>query len=205
MEIEKVKLLFATTNPAKVKKYQKGLQEKGVEVFTINDLNFKLTIEENGKDVLENALIKAKTYYDKTKMPTIGMDNALWIQGLPKEKQPGTHVRRIGGKELTDDEMITYYTSLVKQNGGKLEAKWIYGIVIYDDKGAKYYSWEKEHFFLIDKPSDKINPGYPLDSITIVPEMNQYLVELTEEEKIQYQKQDNTNEIVEMIAKHLKK
>ena len=48
----------------------------------------------------KNAYIKAKAYYDKTKITTIGMDNNLYIEELPEEKQPGTHVRRVNGKEL---------------------------------------------------------------------------------------------------------
>ena len=60
--------------------------------------------EETGKNAIENAYIKAKTYYDKTKIISIGMDNNLYIEGLPEEKQPGTHVRRINGKELNDEE-----------------------------------------------------------------------------------------------------
>ena len=32
---------------------------------------------------------------------------------LPEEKQPGTHVRRVNGKELNDDEMIEYYCNLL--------------------------------------------------------------------------------------------
>ena len=104
-----MKVLFATTNLAKIRKYKKELEEKGIELITINDLDFKLDIEESGKNAIENAYIKAKTYYDVTKMPTIGMDNCLFIEELPEEKQPGTHVRRIDGKELNDEEMIEYY------------------------------------------------------------------------------------------------
>ena len=90
-----MKVLFATTNLAKVRKYKEKLKENGIELITINDLDFKLDIEENGKNAIENAYIKAKTYYDVVKIPTIGMDNCLFIEELPEEKQPGTHVRRI--------------------------------------------------------------------------------------------------------------
>ena len=110
-----MKVLFATTNPAKVKKYKKALEEKGIELITIKDLDFKLNINENGKNAIENAYIKAKAYYDATKITTIGMDNCLFIEELPEEKQPGTHVRRVNGKELTDEEMIEYYTNLIKK------------------------------------------------------------------------------------------
>ena len=186
-----MQVLFATTNPAKVKKYRDLLKEKGIELVTIKDLDFKLDIDENGKDAIENAYIKAKTYYDKTKIPTIGMDNNLFIEELPEEKQPGTHVRRINGKELNDDEMIKYYTNLVKENYGKLTAKWVYGMVICSDNGVNKFSWSKDHFYFVDKPCEKRNPGYPLDSITIVPEFNKYLAELTEEDKEVYKKKDN--------------
>ena len=198
-----MKVLFATTNPAKVKKYKDILQEKGIELITIKDLDYKLPIDENGKNAIENAYIKSKTYYEKTKMPTIGMDNNLFIDELPEEKQPGTHVRRINGKELNDDEMIEYYTNLVKENGGKLTAKWVYGMVICSDKGVNKFSWSKEHFYFVDKPCEKRNPGYPLDSMTIVPEFNKYLVELTEEDKAQYKKEDNIDDVIEFITRSI--
>ena len=198
-----MKVLFATTNPAKVGKYKEILKTKGIELITIKDLNFKLDIEESGKNAIENAYIKAKTYFDKTQIPTIGMDNNLFIEELPLEKQPGTYVRRINGKELNDEEMIEYYTNLVKEYGTKLTAKWVYGMVICSDKGIKEYSWSKDHFYFVDKPCQKRNPGYPLDSITIVPEYNKYLVELTDEDKKTYKKKDNINDVVEFITNNI--
>lgn len=178
-----MKVLFATTNSAKIKKYAEKLKEKNIEVLTIKDLGINLKPEETGKNALENAYIKAKTYYDATKITTIGMDNNLYIEELPEEKQPGTHVRRINGKELSDDEMIKHYSNLVKEYGGKLNAKWVYGMVIYDGKETKEYSWSKSHFYFVDKPSEKRNPGYPLDSISIMPSCNKYFVDLTDEDK----------------------
>ena len=44
-----MKVLFATTNKAKVEKYKEALKERGIELITINDLDFKLDIDENGK------------------------------------------------------------------------------------------------------------------------------------------------------------
>ena len=76
------KVLFATTNPAKVKKYANQLKEKGIEVLTIKDLEINLKVDESGKNALENAYIKAKAYYEATKIPTIGMDNNLFIEEL---------------------------------------------------------------------------------------------------------------------------
>ena len=75
-----MKVLFATTNPAKIKKYVDKLKEKDIEILTIKDLGINLKPEETGKNAIENAYIKAKAYYDKTKITTIGMDNNLFIE-----------------------------------------------------------------------------------------------------------------------------
>lgn len=199
-----MKVLFATTNPAKIEKYKNVLEENGIELITIKDLDFKLDIEENGKDAVENAYIKAKAYYNATGITTIGMDNTLFIEELPDEKQPGTHVRRIDKKELTDDEMIEYYTNLVKRYGGKLTAKWIYGMVICDEQGEKEYSWSKSNFYLVDKPCENRNSGYPLDSISVMPENNQYWLELTEEQKKQSKEKSNINDVIEFIVNNIR-
>lgn len=198
-----MKVLFATTNQAKVGKYKEALKEKGIELITINDLDFKLDIDENGKNAIENAYIKAKAYYDVTKIPTIGMDNCLFIEELPEEKQPGTHVRRVNGKELTDEEIIEYYTNLVKKHGGKLTAKWVYGMVICNEQERKEYSWSKSNFYLVDKPCKERNPGYPLDSISVMPENNQYWLELTEEQKKENKEKNNTDDVVEFIVNNI--
>ncbi len=197
-----MKLLFATTNPAKVKKYADELNKRNIDLLTIKDLNLKLNVDECGKDCIENAYIKAKAYYEATGITSIGMDNTLFIDGIPENKQPGTHVRRVNGKELSDEEMIEYYANLVKEYGGKLVAKWVYGMVIYDGKEAKTHTWNKSDFYFIDTPSKKRNPGYPLDSIAIIPEFNKYLVELTEEERRSNVRNDQSkeNKVIEFIS-----
>ena len=95
-----MKVLFSTTNPAKVKKYKKALEEKGIELLTLKDLNINIKVEE----IEKNAYIKARSYYEVAHIPTIGMDNCLFIEELSEEEQPGTHVRRVKGRELTEEE-----------------------------------------------------------------------------------------------------
>lgn len=198
-----MKVLFATTNPAKVKKYKKQLEEKGIELITIKDLDFKIDIDENGKNAIENAYIKAKAYYDATKITTIGMDDNLLIEELPAEKQIGTHVRRINGKELNDEEMIEYYTNLAKQYGGKLTAKWVYGMVIYNGNEKKEYTWSKSNFYLIDKPCNKRNPGYPLDSISVMPDSNKYFIDLKDEDRNKDKVNYKDDDVIDFIVSNV--
>lgn len=200
-----MQVLFATTNPAKIKTYVDKLKQKNIEVLTLKDIGINLKPEETGKNAIENAYIKAKAYYDATKITTIGIDNNLFLEGVPEEKQPGTHVRRVNGKELNDEEMIEYYTGLVKEYGGHITARWMSGLVLFDGKEAKEYTWSKSHFYFVDNPSQKRTPGYPLDSISIMPENNKYFVELTDEEKREDNNGYETDSIVDFIVKSLNK
>lgn len=194
-----MKVLFATGNPAKVKRYKESLEKNGIELITIKDIGINLNIDENGKDAIENAYIKAKAYYDATGIPTIGMDNNLFIDGIDESLQPGTHVRRVGGRQLSDEEMITYYTRLVKEHGEKLQAKWVYGMVVITDKSCDELTWSKDKFYFVSTPCSKRNPGYPLDSISIIPEFNKYLVELSDEERNLYKSKENIDGVVNFI------
>lgn len=200
-----MKVLFATTNPSKVQRFKEELEKRNIELISLNDLNIKLNIDENGKNAIENAYIKAKAYYEKTKIPTIGMDDNLFIEELPEERQPGTHVRRVNGKELNDEEMIEYYTNLVKEYGGRLTSKWVYGMVFYDEKGARKYTWSRNSMYLVDKVSEKRDERYPLNSISIVPEYNKYLVDLTKEEKMEINKKCNEDGVIEFIVNSVNK
>ena len=128
-------ILFATGNTAKVDRFYEKLLKNGILLKSLKDININIDIEENGKNAIENAMRKAKAYYDATKITTMAMDDTMYIDGIPEEKQPGVFVRRVNGKRLNDKEMIDYYTNLVKTYGkdGKLNTKWILGMVIIKD------------------------------------------------------------------------
>ena len=52
------RVLFATGNETKAKRFSKGLQQKGIEVISLKDIDQKIEVNENGKNGIENALIK---------------------------------------------------------------------------------------------------------------------------------------------------
>lgn len=115
-----MELLYATNNNSKISNMKRRLGNLPVEIVSPKDLNIKLNIVENGTTAVENAIKKASAYYKATGIPTIAGDSGLYIENIPEEKQPGLFVRRVNGKELTDDEMIDYYTKLIDSIGGKL-------------------------------------------------------------------------------------
>ena len=111
------KLLFATTNQSKINRFKEGLLKKGVELLSLGDLNLNIEVEESGTSAIDNALIKARAYQTLVDIPIMAMDDNLFLEGVPDKEQPGTNVRRIGGKRLTDEEMLQHYISLVDRFG----------------------------------------------------------------------------------------
>ncbi len=179
------KILFATENESKAKRFEKGLLQNNIEIITINDIDKKVDVIENGKDAIENALIKARAYAGVSDFPVLAMDDNLYIDDIPEDKQPGMFVRRVNGRRLSDQEMIDYYSDLahVYGNNGRLTCRWIYGIAIIYNGVEKTYTWSKEDFYIVDKPSDKIDVGYPLNSISINKKLNKYFTDITDTDK----------------------
>ncbi|MGN0973264.1 MAG: non-canonical purine NTP pyrophosphatase [Bacilli bacterium] len=196
------KILFATNNQTKAKRFTKNLLKHDIEIVSLLDMNIKLEVEENGKDAIENALIKARACYEMTKMTTLAMDDNLYLENVPTDKQPGMYVRRVNGKRLTDEEMIEYYTNLAKEYGenGKITARWVYGIALIVNGEEYTYTWSKNDFYIVDKPSDIVEPGYPLNTISINKKLNKYFTELTEEDKLSV-KEDESNVIDFIVSK----
>lgn len=197
-------IIFATNNPTKAKRFSKGLLEKEINVISLRDIGIKINIKEDGKDVAENALKKARECHDVTGKIAIGMDDSLYLENVPEDEQPGLFVRRVDGKVLEDDEMIEHYISLVKKYGkrGKLNAKWIYGLAVVNEDGEEStYTWTKKGFYLVDKPSRKVNPGYPLNSISKYEWNNKYFTDITEKDKEKMS--DNEDDVIEFIAQHV--
>lgn len=196
-------ILFATSNESKSKRFSEGLLKNNIEVLNLKDLNIKLEDKEDGKTAIENALIKAREGYKKSGMTTIGMDDTLYLENVPEEKQPGLFVRRVNGKTLTDEEMIEHYINLVKKygNNGRINCKWIYGLAIVNEKGEENtYTWSKDDFYMVDTKSNIINPGYPLNSISKYKIIDKYFTEVTVEDKEKIKV--NENDVVEFISKY---
>ena len=197
------KVLFATENESKAKRFKNEILKNNIEIITINDIEKKVDIEENGENAIEKAIIKARAYAKLYDLPVFAMDDNLYIEKIPEDKQPGMYVRRVNGKRLNDDEMIKYYSNLAHEYGddGKLTCRWIYGIAVINNGSLSTYSWSKEDFYIVDKPSNKINPGYPLNTISVNKKLNKYFTDITEDDK-KIIKEDESD-VIDFLCKNL--
>lgn len=179
-----MKVLLATTNKAKIRYYGTKLKKSGIEIVTLEELDINCEVDETGNNPIDNAIIKAKAYNQISELPTIALDEGLFLEGIPSKIQPGTHVRRINGKRLNDKEMINYYIDLVNRYGknGTLRGYFLKGVAIVNQDSIYTFDYKANRCFT-NKQSEVIDEGYPLASIQIVSSLNKFKSELTEEEE----------------------
>ena len=112
-----MELLYGTTNNAKLESMRRITGILGIDIIGLKEIlgrpefcDIKLPeIDESGSNPLENAKIKAMAYYKTFGIPVFSCDSGLYFEEVAENQQPGTHVRRVGGKELSDSEMIEYF------------------------------------------------------------------------------------------------
>ena len=167
-----MKILYGTTNNGKLQAMKNALKEFDIELIGLNDLEGALPhIKEDGVTPLENAEIKAKAYFEAFHIPVFSCDSGLYFEELLPEEQPGLHVRRVNGKELTDEEMIEYYAALAGKHGGKITGRYRNAIYFILEEDRHFSSMDMsiatEPFVLVTKPHEKRVKGFPLDSLSV--------------------------------------
>ena len=156
-----MKVLLGTTNPSKVNRFSNLLKDCEIEFITIKDIKITVEPEENGKTPEENAILKAK-FYGQYFDTVICNDSGLYFEELPLNdvRQPGLNVRTpMNMQRLSDEQMIDYYSKLIKELGGKVSAFYLDGIAVYNhgkiDSFMDMENARKTGFDMIDKPAQK--------------------------------------------------
>lgn len=171
--------IYGTNNPAKLQTMKDCLAPLSIHIIGLKEYGVTVPdVEENGNTPLENARIKALAYYAALKCPVFACDSGLYINGLSEDRQPGVHVRMVGGKRLSDDEMIEYYTGIAKMLGGKAVARYKNAICLVKNESEIYEHFgddiSGDEFCFVDKPHEKRIEGFPLDSISVHIQTGEY-------------------------------
>lgn len=169
-----MEILLGTTNPAKIRMFEKWFEGYPVTFVTPEKLGIMAQPEEAGVNPRENARLKAE-FYGRYAPWVICNDSGLYFEGLPLEdsRQPGLHIRTPEGKRLDDEEMIRYYSRLIHGLGGKIKAFYLDGFALKTPEGMKSYldsleDAEKKAFWMTDTPCPERRPGWPLDSLSLL-------------------------------------
>ena len=182
-------LVIATTNSAKLQQLQDALAPLALHLESLQDYpgSEHIDIVENGKTAKENAWLKATGYTTFLNATVLSMDNALYLDGLPADRQPGLHVRRIYGDGHpaypTDKTLLDHYSTLIRRLGEQIDGYWEFGICIATVQGQTFETSIRSQRKFVADASPKINTGYPLESLQIDPTTGKYISEMHSQEK----------------------
>lgn len=181
--MEPITLFYATGNKSKLHNMYYRLKNYPIQVVCPEDLGIHLEIEENGNTAIENALLKANTYFEATRMPTLAADSGVYIEGLRDEDQPGLYVRRVKGNVLTDDEMIAHYSNLAKNADQECWLHYFTGVALITARGTVTMNLYDAPLKLSPSPNvNRNHRGNPLDVTTLTGD-GRYFNDLTDEER----------------------
>jgi len=178
-------LIFVTNNPDKILQDDCALQSLAVKVRGIHEFGIALDVPEDGPTALDNARAKALAYAAALQRPVFSMDNALYLDSLTDEDQPGLHVRRIPGatERPSDEELLAHYSQLIAKHGGQMTGRWEFAVAIALPTGQTYEAVIISPRLFTSHISPKRINGYPLESIQIDPATNNYVAEMTAAEQ----------------------
>ena len=96
-----MKIFLATKNPGKISEFKEILSGLSVDLVTCNDLEIP-DVEETGSTFVENAILKARSASETTKLPSIADDSGIEVDFL--KGRPGVWSARYAGIDATNDE-----------------------------------------------------------------------------------------------------
>ncbi|MFA5184141.1 MAG: non-canonical purine NTP pyrophosphatase [Patescibacteria group bacterium] len=178
-----LKIIIGTKNPAKFGQVQGALGPLELEIAKPDrDLPEVL---EDGATIQDNARKKALIYARHLNAKVLSMDNALYLEGLPDDLQPGQNVRRIKGRtdRPSDEEVLEYYQDLIARHGGEISGRWEYAICLANPDGSYQETTVSRNGIFKDRLSDQRTDGYPLESLNIDPLSGRYIADLDPLEK----------------------
>lgn len=171
-------IFFATMNKDKIMKMKNRLKNSDIKIVTPYDKNLNIGIQENGNSVIENATLKAKTYFDKMQMPTIATDSALYVEKF--DIQPGLFVKRINGVTLEDEKLEEHYINELNKVGGKSKAFYITGIVLVQKNNISSIKIKEEDFIFTSKIYEGERNSDPLGRLEYDEKIKKYFCQLNE-------------------------
>ena len=173
------KIVFATSNNNKLQEAKSILKDLPFEFIGLDNFPNIPSIEETGTTLLENSLIKAKTVFNITGLPSIGDDTGLEVEYL--NGAPGVLSARYAGENKTSNDNLN---KLLKDLDGvpheKRHAQ--FRTVISFVFGSQEH-WVEGIVKGVILNESRGESGFGYDPIFYIPELGKTFAELSMEEK----------------------
>ncbi len=181
------RLLIATTNPAKLAEYRLLLRGLDLDLVSLAEAGITAMPEESGATFEENALIKARFYFERARTATLADDGGLEIDALGGEPGVRSHRWLNSGGDDSYQALVNEVMRRMKdvppgRRSARLRAA---TALIYDDGGrvreqvaeAAIEGVIAEHAYPI------LRAGFPYRAVLFMPQRNCFVGELGDEEE----------------------
>ena len=149
-------LLFATSNPNKLKEVRKILREAYV-VEGLDSLNFEGEIPETQNTIEDNAIQKVEFISAYTDRPVFAEDTGLVVPEL--NGAPGVHSARYAGEQRSAQDNMDKL--LIALSNSKDRSAYFKTVLAYRDKSGTVHSFTgKIHGIIVEKPKGSQGFGY---------------------------------------------
>jgi len=174
-----MKIILATHNRDKEKELQKSLEGLNVKICSLFDFPNIGEIEETGTTLLENSLLKARTVFDITGIPTIADDTGLEVDYL--DGAPGVYSARYAGNNVSYQDNVDKL--LIELDGVPHERRTarFRTVVTYIDKNEEL--WTEGYIDGIISETIIGDRGFGYDPLFFVPHKGKTFAKLSSDEK----------------------
>ncbi|MEI7511093.1 MAG: non-canonical purine NTP pyrophosphatase [Candidatus Peregrinibacteria bacterium] len=158
-------ILIATGNAGKLLEIQEFFGDMpGIRFLSLKDLGLKNDCEETGNSFAENALQKAKYFFERAGIPTLGEDSGIIVDALTGEL--GIKTRRWGaGEKATDEEWLAYF--LQRMAGEKIRSARFFCASVFYDGEKTFLAEGQSEGNLLQNPVLPIPKGIPLSALFV--------------------------------------
>jgi XTP/dITP diphosphohydrolase len=181
------RLLIATTNPAKLAEYRLILRGIELRLVSLAEVGITDMPEESGATFEENAVIKARFYFEHARTATLADDGGLEIDALGGEPGVRSHRWLNSGGDDSDQALVNEVIWRMKdvpsgQRSARLRAA---TALIYDDSGRvrERIAEAAIEGVIAERAYPQIRAGFPYRSVLFMPERNCFVGELGDEEE----------------------
>ena len=194
-----MKLVLATGNKGKLREFRQMCED---EVVPFSDLLGEFEIVEDGDTFAANALIKARTIYEKLgeEYLVIADDSGISLPIL--DGAPGIYSARYAGEGVTDKDNLYKLIEAVKEKGLKSTPAYYTAAIAIVSKYGEYVVHGWMHGDVIDEPrGDK---GFGYDPMFIPTGMELTLGELGDDVKAKISHRGQALELAKPIINMLR-
>ena len=200
-----MKIVIATHNQDKLKEIQREIDGFKWEVVSLSAFPEILEIVEDGKTLVENALIKAREVFKKTGLPTISDDTGLEVDAL--DGAPGVYTARYAGEGCSYEDNVNKMLKDMHKVPIPNRTAMFKTVMVFKDENEELIV-EGVVKGIISRET-RGEDGFGYDPIFYVPENNKTFAEMTMSEKNKISHRGNAirnliNELKSRYPKYIK-